>query len=281
MPYLYSGTFNAQRYNFITLALLVIAVILFIVIFLLLVNKKIKYIKYISKRVNKIANEELGSTIEIKDKDKLAELCISINSMSKELNKKFDNERDIENSKNEFITGFSHDLRFPLTLIIGYVDLVRKKEYNNEEEFEDYIETTYNKSQSLKKLIDELFKYTKLSGPQIKLNYNKFDLCSLLEKIIGEYTPIFAREGLDIKKHIPEEEIIVCVDVEKLMRVFDNLLINAKKYSLKPSDIDIKVSKKNGKVVVAISNKTEKIPVENLDKLFERFFKLDKARGED
>ena len=164
----------------------------------------------------------------------------------------------------------------------GYTTIKANDAFEALEVLEAYnIETTYSKSQSLKKLIDELFEYTMLSGSQIKLNYNKFDLCSLLEQIVGEYTPIFAREGLGIKKDIPKEDIIVNVDVELAMRVFDNLLINAKKYSLKPSEVDIKVSKENGKAILSISNKTNKIPMENLDKLFERFFKLDKARDED
>jgi signal transduction histidine kinase len=84
------------------------------------------------------------------------------------------------------------------------------------------------------KRIDELFEYTKLSSHGLKLDFRKIELGSLLEQIIGEYISIFEREGLTIKKEIPQEDIEVDLDVEKIVRVFTNLLENARKYSTKP-----------------------------------------------
>ncbi|MBZ9689869.1 HAMP domain-containing histidine kinase [Clostridium estertheticum] len=253
----------------------------FILSFLLIINTKVKYIKYIAERVKKISNDDLGTTIEIRGKDELAELSEIINSMSKELKCRRELEKEIEAAKNELITNISHDLRTPLTSIVGYVDLLRKKEYKNEEQLCEYIDTIYHKSQHLQMLIDELFEYTKLTTPGIKINYSNVNLSGLLEQMIGEYVPIFIKEDLLIRSDIPQD-IYINVDIEKIVRVFDNILINAKKYSSKPSDIHVNLCYKNNKVIVSISNKTDQIQVENLDLIFEKFYRVDTSRkGED
>lgn len=253
----------------------------FVLCFLLIINRKIKYIRYIADRVKKISNEDLGSTIEIRGNDELADLCKSINYMSRELKQGRQKEKELDNAKNELITNVSHDLRSPLTSIIGYVDLLKRKEYKNEEQLNEYIDTIYHKSQNLQVLINELFEYTKLTTPGIKLNYHSVDLGSLLEQMVGEYTPIFSKEGLSIKRDIPEQDIIVNVDIEKIVRVFENILINAQKYSIKPSEINVKLSKQNKKTVLSISNKTDKISITNLNIIFEKFYRVDASRKED
>lgn len=270
--------FSTGRYNIVNLTLLAVEISIFVLVFLILINRKIKYIKYSSLMVKDIANGNLGATLEIKGSDELAELCMSINSMSKELKKKFDNERQMEEVKNELITNVSHDLRTPLTSIVGYVDLLRKKEYKSKEQFDEYIDTIYNKSKGLQMLINELFEYTKLATPGIKVNKNNIDLSGLLRQLIGEYIPIFNREGITFKIDIPEQDIIVSIDIEKMVRVLDNILINAKKYSVKPSDILVKLHNRNNKAVVSVSNRADEIPIENLNMLFEKFYRVDTSR---
>ena len=99
--------------------------------------------------------------------------------------------RAIEKGKSEFITNISHDLRTPLTSIIGYLALVNEKQYRNKEELEMYIQNTYNLTLKLKTLINELFEYTKLSLPDVKLRKEKVELGNLLGQLVGEYIPIF------------------------------------------------------------------------------------------
>jgi signal transduction histidine kinase len=236
------------------------------------------YIKYIAERVKKISNEDLGSAIEIRGNDELAELCKSINSMSIELKSRREMEKEIEIAKDELISNVSHDLRTPLTSIIGYIDLLRRKEYENDEQLEEYITTIYHKAQDLQSLISELFEYTKLTTPGIKLNKVNVELGSLLEQLVGEYVPIINREGLEIKRDIPTKDVYVTADVEKIVRVFDNILVNAKKYSSSPSEIIVSLHCVNNRAIVSISNKTEIIISENLDKLFEKFYRIDQSR---
>ncbi|PEW93445.1 two-component sensor histidine kinase, partial [Bacillus cereus] len=115
----YLDNLSAFENNMLTFLIFALAIFTFIIIFLILVRKKIVYLKLISDNVNDIANGKLGLTIEIEGKDELTQLAQNINYMSKELENTFEQERRLERTKNELITNVSHDLRTPLTSIIG------------------------------------------------------------------------------------------------------------------------------------------------------------------
>lgn len=280
MPYILmrANSISVLEYNIIAVMVFTIGIVVFLAIFLSLINKKIKYIKYISEQVNKIANEQLGSTLIVRGNDELAGLCKSINSMSLELKNKFEHEREIENTKADLITNVSHDLRTPLTAIIGYIDILKNERYKSREEEKEYLISTYNLSMKLKKLIDELFEYTKLSSSGIALELQEVDLSSILIQMFGEYTPVLEAKGLRIITVI-DEEIPVKIDIEKIVRVFDNILSNAEKYSIKPSDIIVKAETRAGSAHIYISNKGEHIERNKLNKIFEKFYRVDISRS--
>ena len=255
-----------------------LGIAVFLLVFTLFVNKKVKYIKFLTNEVKVIKDEGFGKTIEVKGQDELAELCRSINNMSLELREKIDNEKKIEQNKNELITNVSHDLRTPLTSILGYVDLLKQNVFEDKEKFEEYINIIDERSKSLNTLINELFEYTKLNSHDIKLNYNPVEIGSLLDQITGEYSPIFKKEGLEIVSGIPEEDIFMNLDIQMIVRALENLLTNAKKYSVRNSQILVKLLKESDDVVISVENKVENISKDDLDNLFERFYKVDKAR---
>ncbi|NFO55966.1 HAMP domain-containing histidine kinase [Clostridium botulinum] len=257
-----------------------LGIAIFLITFVSLVNRKVKYIKFLTKEVKVIKDEGFGKTIKVKGKDELSELCQSINDMSLELRKKIDNEKIIEKNKNELITSVSHDLRTPLTSIIGYVDLLKKNEFNDKEKFDNYIEIIDERTKSLNRLINELFEYTKLTSHDIKLNYSRLEIVSLIEQMVGEYTPIFNKENLEVVKDITDKDIFINADIEKIVRVLENLLTNAIKYSVKNSKVLIKLFEENDYVVVSVSNKAKDITENDLKNIFERFYKVDKSRKE-
>ncbi|KIL07547.1 histidine kinase [Clostridium botulinum] len=257
-----------------------LGIAIFLITFVSLVNRKVKYIKFLTKEVKVIKDEGFGKTIKVKGKDELSELCQSINDMSLELRKKIDNEKIIEKNKNELITSVSHDLRTPLTSIIGYVDLLKKNEFNDKEKFDNYIEVIDERTKSLNRLINELFEYTKLTSHDIKLNYSRLEIVSLIEQMVGEYTPIFNKENLEVIKDITDKDIFINADIEKIVRVLENLLTNAIKYSVKNSKVLIKLFEENDYVVVSVSNKAKDITEDDLKNIFERFYKVDKSRKE-
>ena len=255
-----------------------LGIAVFLLVFTLFVNKKVKYIKFLSSEVKVIKDEDFGKTIEVRGQDELAELCISINNMSLELREKIDNEKKIEQNKNELITNVSHDLRTPLTSILGYVDLLKQNGFEDKEKFVEYISIIDERSKSLNTLINELFEYTKLNSHDIKLNYSTVEICSLVEQLSGEYSLIFKKEGLELISEIPEEDIFVDIDIQMIVRALENLLINAKKYSVRNSQVLVKLLQESNDIVISVENKVENISQDDLDNLFERFYKVDKAR---
>ena len=263
----------------LAMTMIYIVVLLGIAVFLLVltlfVNKKVKFL---SSEVKVIKDEDFGKTIEVRGQDELAELCSSINNMSLELREKIDNEKKIEQNKNELITNVSHDLRTPLTSILGYVDLLKQNGFEDKEKFVEYISIIDERSKSLNTLINELFEYTKLNSHDIKLNYNTVEIGSLVEQLSGEYSLIFKKEGLELISEIPEEDIFVDIDIQMIVRALENLLINAKKYSVRNSQVLVKLLQESNDIVISVENKVENISQDDLDNLFERFYKVDKAR---
>lgn len=255
-----------------------LGVSIFLIVFLWLVNRKVKYIKFLTKEVKVIELNGFGKTIEVKGRDELSDLCKSINTMSLELGKKIENEKTIEKNKNELITNVSHDLRTPLTSIIGYVDLLKKNGFNDKEKFYEYIEVIDERTKSLNKLINELFEFTKLNSHDIKLNYSNVEIGALIEQLVGEYTPIFNKEGLHISKDIVNKDIFINIDIEKIVRALENLLTNAKKYSVKNTTVMVRLFQENNYVVISVANMTEDICKDDLYNIFERFYKVDKSR---
>lgn len=255
-----------------------LGIAVFLLVFTLFVNKKVKYIKFLSSEVKVIKDEDFGKTIEVRGQDELAELCSSINNMSLELREKIDNEKKIEQNKNELITNVSHDLRTPLTSILGYVDLLKQNGFEDKEKFVEYTSIIDERSKSLNTLINELFEYTKLNSHDIKLNYSTVEIGSLVEQLSGEYSLIFKKEGLELISEIPEEDIFVDIDIQMIVRALENLLINAKKYSVRNSQVLVKLLQESNDIVISVENKVENISQDDLDNLFERFYKVDKAR---
>lgn len=253
---------------------------IFITVSMIFVNRKVKYIKFLTKEIKEIKKAGFGRVIEVKGEDELANLCRSINSMSLELREKIDNEKKIEENKNELITNVSHDLRTPLTSIIGYIDLLKKNEFKDKEKINEYISIIDERAKSLNKLINELFEYTKLSSHDVKLNYNNVNICDLIDQIVGEYIVIFNKVGLELEKHISEKAMFINIDIEKLVRVLENLLSNAKKYSVKNTKVTIRVIEENNNAVISVTNRVDNISQEDLKYIFERFYKLDKSRND-
>lgn len=257
---------------------LVLSTIFFLFLFYFLTKRKINYIKEISQGLIYISKGNLEYRVAVKGKDELSSLAENINYMTKTLKNKIEEERRTENTKNELITNVSHDLRTPLTSIIGYLGLIKERKYENNQQLDEYSNIAFNKSEKLKILIDDLFEYTKVSNKGINLIKHKVVINELISQLTEEFVPIFAENNLELEKEFINEKIEISLDPDKTVRIFENLLINAVKYSYKPGKIKVKFYKDNDNAVVCIENKGENIPQQELQKLFDRFYKGDKSR---
>lgn len=259
-------------------ASLVIAIITFIVCFSNLTRDKMKYINNISVGVGKIASGDLEYRIEEVGEDEISKIARNINSMAKQINNRMEKERRAEKTKNDLITNVSHDLRTPLTSVMGYIGLVKEGKYENEEQMKEYLDISFKKSEKIKVLMEDLFEYTKLSNAAVKLEKTEVDIGEFLSQLIEEYMPVFDENELNVVKNI-EGNLRCNIDTNKMLRVFENMISNAIKYATKPCDFEISVAKIEEKVRISFANRCEHIPKEKIDKLFDRFYRIDESRN--
>lgn len=274
----YARTLENQ-FNLLFLLPTFITVISFILIFLLLVNRRLKYFKYIIKSVKKIDSLEFLSNLEEEGNDEFTELAKSINIMNARLQARLKKEKEIEDSKYELITSVSHDLKTPLTSIIGYLDLINNHRYEDENSRDEYISIVYHKSIRLKELVNELFEYTKLTSNDVKLELHRFNVSALINQLVGETIIDFNDKEIEVVLENPYKELYANIDVKLISRVFENLIKNAEKYSDSHSTFKIIVDSSEEYIIVHFINKCKGIKEIDVNKIFERFYRLDNARS--
>lgn len=261
----------------IILAFLV-AIIIFIIALFKIIKPKLYYVQYVSHSLREIATGNLDYAVEVKGTDELAEVAKNINFMEQQLREQMEAQRQVEKTKNELITNVAHDLRTPLTSIIGYIGLVKDNKYQNEEEFSQYLDIAYVKSEKLKVLIEDLFEYTKLSNNGVKLHIESISITNLVNQLIQELMPLAEDKAITINTTSTVTRGLVNVDSIKMTRAIENLLGNAIKYTTEGNSIKVDMSNEENDVIIKIKNKGE-LSHEELDKLFDRFYRTDTSRN--
>ncbi len=182
--------------------------------------------------------------------------------------------------KNELITNVAHDLRTPLTSIIGYLDLVSKKDLPAEIK-DKYIGIAFNKSIRLEKLIEDLFSYTKFEFGEVKFNKEEVDIVKMLYQLLDEFYPSFKENGLEYSFDVTVPSAIVGADGDYLARAFANLIGNAIKYGADGKNVNLRLDVKDKEVIVTITNYGEVIPKKDIAHIFEKFYRVEYSRNEE
>lgn len=190
-------------------------------------------------------------------------------------------ERRIEQSKDELITNVSHDIRTPLTSIIGYLGLIEDRQYHSEEELLKYTHTAYVKAKQMKSLVDDLFEYTKVRQPSVPINLVSFDMAQFVEQLAADFELEATRKGIKIETYTRPDHIEMDGDTEKLVRVFNNLLSNALKYGKGADTIRMEVEKVGTEAILTVKNNGQMIPKQALDSLFDRFYRVEESRSQE
>lgn len=191
-------------------------------------------------------------------------------------------ERRVEQTKDELITNVSHDIRTPLTSIIGYLGLVEQKRYQSIEEAHGYVHTAYKKSRQMKVLVDDLFEYTSFRQTDTSLTIIQFDMNQLLEQLVIDFHLEAAEKGMAINVYSSNEKVLMRGDADKLVRVFSNLISNALKYGSDGNEIAIELEQDESDWLrIKIKNDGEPIPNEALEQLFERFYRAESSRSQE
>ncbi|EOS76225.1 MAG: HAMP domain-containing sensor histidine kinase [Lachnospiraceae bacterium] len=180
--------------------------------------------------------------------------------------------------KNDLIAYLAHDLKTPLTSVIGYLDLLEEAADMPEKQRKKYIHITLEKALRLEKMINEFFEITRYNLQEIILEKETIDLSFMLVQLTDEFYPLLSDHGNTIELQA-EEDLTVYGDSVKLARVFNNILKNAISYSYPNSPIKVYAGKREKDIFICFINQGKSIPQEKLNAIFEKFFRMDEARS--
>lgn len=254
-------------------------IILFVFSFFILTRKIVSDLVKLESGLQIISEGNLNYRVPVVRNDEIGRVAEKINVMTERLQEQLIKERAIEQSKMELITGISHDLRTPLTSIIGYIELLRSDSFQSKDEYMRFLQNTYNKTIHLKNMLDDLFEYTRLSSHEGRIEMQEIELSKLLSQLLFEFEPLAQESDMEVTMNLVGPPVNALVDSEKIARAIDNLLMNALKYSIKPGTIRIKLQSDQSFATITIENEGPPLTSEQEQRLFERFYKADLARS--
>lgn len=265
-------------YQRIVISLLVIIDVL-IVWWRLLRRYRQYQLDHVIRELHYIANGHLDHRIPFKLNDSLQDVVVSVNTLVDSIVQSMEDERQIEKSKDELITNVSHDLRTPLTSIIGYLGLIEDKQYHSEADILNYNHIAYEKAKQMKVMVDDLFEFTKVQQHGAPLNIMSVDLASLLEQVSASFELEAEKQDIEINTTVTPRPLMIDADPEKLGRVFSNLVANALKYGHGAQWIKISATEQNDMITVKVANNGEAIPQSSVSHVFERFYRAEASRS--
>lgn len=249
-------------------------VIYFFIIFMKRMNGLTNYISEIAAYVDRIAQGNLKVNIPIKQQNELGQLAMQINEMACSLNEAREKEHEWEQQKYNLITNLSHDLKTPLTSIMGFLERIVGKRYEDEGQLMHYSQVAFQKSIQLKGAIDNLFELSKLNNSEFKLNKISFNLKELVEQVMMGFIPEL--EEKHIQYEIKMIDTMYEGDPALLVRVFENLIGNAIKHGIDVKQIIITLEREDQEINLHVMNDGKPILEEEREKIFHRFYRAEK-----
>ena len=237
-----------------------------------------KQISEISDALEDIKNGNGNRRILAETHELVAPLAYALNDIILSYESRLSAYHQTEETNRQLMTSLSHDVRTPLTTLIGYLDAAHKGIVNGKES-DDYIETARRKAHDLKEYIDVLFDWFKLGSNEFSMNISTVDLTELTRNILIDWIPIFEDAQIDFVADIPEQLFRVQIDPDGYMRILNNLIQNVISHS-QADKVEIALSGMEGNIKILLSDNGVGIDKEDLKHIFERLYKCDKGRSE-
>ncbi len=248
--------------------------VIFLLLLRILLNGFTKYFDLVNRGVNALLeNEE-----EIRLPSELYATEQKLNQVKRTLEQRTLEAKLAEQRKNELVMYLAHDIRTPLTSVIGYLNLLVEVPDLPVEQKEKYVSISLEKAYRLEKMINEFFEITRYNLQQITLRKKSIDLYYMLVQLIDEISPLLSERNNRIRLEA-DENLRVFGDSDKLARVFQNVLRNAAAYSFPDTEIVVSAAENGGAVEMVFHNEGDTIPKEKLRDIFEKFYRLDEGRN--
>ena len=273
------GKLNYELYYWCVNSKEVIFVLYMIVILVVALyrffSKKVDNIEKLYKSLNSILNED-NQNIELPNE--MTKFSEKLNKIKYEYILSTKRAKEAEQKKNDLIMYMAHDLKTPLTSVIGYLSLLNEEKEISKELQNKYMKIALDKSLRLEELINQFFEITRYNLNDMPINKTNIDLVMLLEQLIEEFYPMLEDRKLELKVNKPNT-LIYNADGDKMARAFGNLLKNAISYSYENTVIEIEMIDNEENIEVTFRNKGATIPEYKLEKIFDKFYRADESRG--
>jgi two-component system, OmpR family, sensor histidine kinase ArlS len=244
--------------------------LLFMIIIIVVLTRVVTHpLIEMSQATKRISKGDLSVTLPKLAKDELGELGESITVLASDL-------EILKNERNEFLASISHELRTPLTYIKGYADIASRKETPDADR-EHYLGIIQEETLKLSKLIKDLFNLAKMDENNFSIEKEEVHLLPYLEGIVEKVLPALKKQEMDLTLECPDN-LYLEIDPIRFEQVIVNLLDNARKYSEPHTNITVDVRKVSGKVHIKVQDAGKGIPAEDIPRIFERFYRVDKSR---
>jgi two-component system sensor histidine kinase VanS len=254
---------------------LIVILIFLVVLLKLSVSWFTKYFDEVSTGMDKLAEESDDEIILSPELDFMEK---KLNQIKNNLKKQKKAALDAEQRKNDLVVYLAHDIKTPLTSVIGYLSLLDEAPDMPPEQKAKYVGVTLEKAYRLEQLINEFFEITRFNLQTIVLNKEKINLLFMLQQMADEFYPMLTPLEKQVSVNVPEG-LTIWGDADKLARVFNNILKNAIAYSNENSVIDISAKQQDKNIIITFTNQGNPIPQGKLDTIFEKFYRLDSARS--
>jgi Signal transduction histidine kinase len=247
----------------------------------LFTRKLSKRFHQLMKGIEDFDMENMDVKIQNPSKDEIGRLADTVNHMTARLREQVRVKQEYEEARRKLVSDISHDLRTPLTSIIGYSEALDDKLYENEEELCKSIAIIRRKAVYMEKLLKELLDFSRYETAGRNPDKQQTDITELARELLIEYLPLMEKEEIELTAEIPDKLPPIGIDRDMITRVIRNLLDNAIRYGKSGKKIEFMITDEKEYQQIRIRDYGPGIPKENIPHIFERFYRGDKSRATD